>query len=88
MTHRSNIGKGDWMKQQYGYRRSGVDMRVCYVCTVFRETCVSQNTVSLQAAQKRQLSDWVVDDVHMRWRERWSGRERERERVKGREREG
>lgn len=86
MTLRSNIGKSDWMKQLYSYRRSGVDMRVCYVCTVFQETCVSQNTVSLQATQKRQLSDWVVDDVHMRWGERWSGRESKR--VKEREREG
>lgn len=51
-----------------------------YEGSLFVEPCMAQNTVSLQAPQKSQLSDRVMEDADMR--------ERERETVKDREREG
>lgn len=49
-----------------------------YEGSLFVERCMAQNTLSLQAPQKSQLSDRVMEDVDMRERERETVKDRGR----------
>lgn len=49
-----------------------------YEGSLFVEPCMAQNTLSLQAPQKSQLSDRAMEDVDMRERERETVKDRGR----------